>query len=114
MSTRFNDGPAKAKRIALSPSAASAIETDIVDAYDPERAYEEEPWAERIRLAYRHEALHVLPIRADEMASALNEFSNHCDELSQEPRVSQEERKFYRRASDSLTTAVFNVRRIAR
>jgi hypothetical protein len=98
-------------RIRVTGAAASVIETDVIDAFDPERAYEEDESSTVIRHAWSNGALVFDASEGDALRRALCDLSNRCDELSTDPGVAPEEQKIYRRASSSLATLMFKVPR---
>ena len=91
-------------RLPVSGSAASVIETDIVDAWGGYDEEHEEPYETVIRLAWNGKSLAFTKEAADQVRRALNDMSNRCDELSREPGVSAEERAVYRNASGAFST----------
>jgi hypothetical protein len=98
----------KVESVPVSRLAAKAIEGLVVNAYDPARAYEEEPWAAEIRRSYVGGSLRFLPADAGKVVLALVELAMAADEIASISSRPFDE--MYRQAAGEIRRLVVVVR----
>ena len=95
------------KTLKLTPTALSVLETDVLD-YVPGESlaigHAPDDGYDAIRNAFRDGGLDVWSENAEALGRALNDLSNHCDDLVEHKHVEGDEKKIYRAASKTFAT----------
>lgn len=102
----------KTRTFKLTGTALSVFETDVLDWELDDLPDDLAP----LRQAWSAKAkgLVVNDANAEEVRAALNELSNACDALVEEPSIEREERSVYRRAAGAFATLMMKIGRAAR